>query len=161
MSKGAAIFAFVCLLSHSLFSQEIWTIGPMLHFNFGGEKRTTSFAIEAAYWNIKHFPYSIDAAIEFDRGKIRWYSELQTGIGIAGLSAGPVFELNTMNGSAHLGFQSTFWANYILGADFRMRWIDHHRYNCVGIYAKVPMAYNGIDKSHHHHHSSGIWDWDD
>jgi len=159
MKKIAATIVFICLLNGNLFSQELWTIGPMLHYNFGGEKRTTSFAIEAAYWNIKHFPYSVDAAIEFDRGKIRWYSELQTGVGIAGLSAGPVLELNIDKGSAHLGFQSTFWANYFLGADFRMRWIDNNRYKCVGIYGKLPIAFGGFDKSHHH--SFGHWDWDD
>lgn len=57
------------------FAQEVWTIGPMLHYNFGGGKRSASFAIEAAYWNIYNFPYGVDFAIEFDKRKLRLYSE--------------------------------------------------------------------------------------
>jgi hypothetical protein len=118
------IIAALVMLKLNAFSQEVWTIGPMLHFNFGGEKRTTSFAIEAAYWNIKSFPYSLNFAIEFDKGKIRVYSEAQTGIGVTGISLGPVIEFNARESKVRMGIQGTCWANYILGLDYRIRFID-------------------------------------
>ena len=150
--------------SERAFSQEheiIWTIGPMFHYNFGGEKRTTSFGIEAAYWDVTHFPYGVDAAIEFDRNRIRLYSEAQTGVGLVGISLGPVVEFNTKAAKVHLGVQGSGWANYFLGVDYRFRYIDKTKYHCVGLYAKIPFATSGIDSSsgssHSHSHS---WDWD-
>jgi hypothetical protein len=51
----------LCLLiitsvSVSVRAQEVWTLGPMIHINFGGgEKISTSFSIEGAYWNLNNF----------------------------------------------------------------------------------------------------------
>jgi hypothetical protein len=131
----------------------------MLHINFGGEKRSTSFAIEAAYWNISKFPYSVDFAVEFDRSKIRLYSEAQTGIGLTGLSLGPVIEFNA-NGTTHLGVQGSCWANYFLGVDYRLRFIDHQRFHCIGLYAKLPFATSGLSGGGHHHSWGSSHDWD-
>ena len=66
--------------------------GPMIHINIGGEKHTKAFSIEAAYWNITHFIYSVDADVEIEKGKLRLYSEGQTGLGVTGVSFGPVVE---------------------------------------------------------------------
>jgi hypothetical protein len=131
----------------------------MLHINFGGDKPHGSFAVELAYWNLEHFPYSIDGGVEFESKRIRFYSEAQTGILVAGLSLGPVFQINTDEGSAHLGIQTSLWANYYLGFDYRKRWIDKKKFNCIGTYVKLPVALNGYDdsKSGGNH---GDWDWD-
>ena len=97
----------VLCISITSHAQEIWTIGPMVHINFGGEKRTTAFSIEAAYWNITHFIYSFDAGIEVERGKLRLYSEGQTGLGVTGLSLGPVVEFNFRESKTRLGIQGS------------------------------------------------------
>src|SRR5687768_5554084 len=91
---------FLVTIKLNAVAQEIWTIGPMLHLNFGREKPTVSFAIEAAYWNVRKVPYSVDLGIEFDRRKTtRFYSELQTGIGVAGVSVGPVLQVGGGDGA--------------------------------------------------------------
>lgn len=140
-------------------AQEIWTIGPMVHVNFGGGEIHVSYALETAYWNYTNFPYSIDGALEFESGKFRIYSEFQSGIAVAGISCGPVFELSD---GAHFGFQSSIWGNYFLGGDFRLRWINKTTYKCIGAYLKIPIgpgtsggssygnSYHSY--SHHHHH---------
>src|SRR4051812_16341014 len=104
------LMLFTLSFSFKTFGQEVWTIGPMLHYNLGGEKRHFSWAIELAYWNVKNVPYSIDGGIEFNKKRIRFYSEVQTGIGVTGLSIGPVLEINKVEHTARLGFQTTFWA---------------------------------------------------
>lgn len=150
---------FILIFSECSFSQEIWTIGPMLHVNFGGEKRSTSFAIEAAYWNLNKFYHSVDFAVEFDRGSIRLYSEAQTGIGLTGISLGPVIEFS--NGGTWLGVQGSCWANYILGIDYRMRFIDKKKFYCVGLYAKLPFATTGLSDGSNHSFNWSDWDdWD-
>lgn len=141
------------------FAQEIWTIGPMLHINFGKEKRTTAFSIEAAYWNIDHFIYSFDGGLEIERGKLRLYSEAQTGLGVTGLSLGPVVEFNFKESKTRLGVQGSCWINYIFGVDYRMRFIDRQKFNYVGFYAKVPMATSGLDEGSGG--STSFDDWDD
>lgn len=129
----------------SCFSQSIWTAGPMLHFNFGGPKMKVSFGLEVAYWNFAHFPYSIDFCTEFEKQRIRLYSELQTGVGIAGVSAGPVMEIQTDKPAVKLGFQSSIWGNYFFGIDLRYRYIDKTSFFSPGTYLKIP--FNGRDKN--------------
>lgn len=158
MKKIRFIFCVIIIFSGSLkiAAQEIWTIGPMIHFNMGDGERTVSFAIEAAYWNLDHFYYSVDGGIEFDKKRFRLYSELQTGIGLLGVAAGPVFEVNKEKGSVHLGLQAGVWANYFLGVDYRMRWIGGEKFKCFGIYGKLPFATSGLESS-----GGGYGDWDD
>jgi hypothetical protein len=121
-------------------AQTIWTVGPMLHVNFGGEKVRASWALEFAYWNFSHFPYSIDFATEFEKKKIRLYGELQTGIGIAGTSIGPVVEFQTDKPATKLGLQMSIWGNYYWGFDVRYRYIDKKSFLCPGTYLKGGFA---------------------
>jgi len=157
---------FIILLTTIIVnSQEAWTFGPMLHVNFGGGRPSVSYGVEGAYWNLSHFYYGIDGGLEFGGNRIRLYGELETGLIVVGLGMGPVFEYNTNQSKAHLGFQYTIWANYLVGLDYRKRWIDSTTYNCVGVYVKVPFKTTGIDNSSSsnttttttdHHH----WDFD-
>jgi hypothetical protein len=150
------ILLTICLLFFCLQSkaQEIWTVGPMMQINFGGEKKwSVSYALEGAYWNADAFPYSIDMGLEFEKGKFRIYSEAQTGIGLTGISVGPVLQLGK-NG-IKLGLQTTFWVNYILGLDYRIRFIEKTRYHCAGLYVKLPVETSGLDSG-----SSGSYDFD-
>ncbi len=153
------ILIIICFLSLNLktIGQSIWTIGPMIHYNFGGEKRHFSWAIEVAYWNIKNIPISIDGGVEFSKKRIRLYSEAQTGIGVTGLSIGPVLEINKIERKVHLGIQTTFWLNYYIGLDYRYRRIDKTNFNCVGTYGKIPFATKDMKSSN----SNNYHDWDD
>jgi hypothetical protein len=127
------------------FSQTIWSAGPMLHINIGDQKVKASWGFEVAYWNFSRFPYSFDFCTEFEQKKIRLYSEIQTGIGIAGISLGPVLEIQTDIPAIRAGFQGSIWGNYYLGFDFRYRRIDNKSFYCPGTYLKV--AFNGRDEN--------------
>jgi hypothetical protein len=165
--KKAFITFTLLIITFIVYSQDAWTLGPMLHVNFGEGKPTVSYGIEGAYWDFSHFYYGIDGGFEFGDNKVRLYGELETGLYVVGMGMGPVLEYNSIQSKVHLGFQYSIWANYFLGLDYRKRWIDSTTYNCVGIYLKVPFNTTGFDNStssntttttdHHHHHH---WDWD-
>ena len=157
MKRLIIILAFSGMVSVAL-PQSCWTIGPMLHWNIGDKHHWTSWGIEFAYWNWSHMPWSVDGGLEFGRQRIRLYSEAQTGVGILGVSLGPVLELQTKKAGLRLGFQGSIWANYFAGVNFRFRRIDGHGFFCPGLYVKIP--FNLLDKdgkpikgipSYHHH----------
>lgn len=142
-------------------SQTIWSIGPMLHVNIGNQKVKCSWNVEAAYWNFSAFPWSIDMAIEIEKRKTRFYSELQTGIGVGGISIGPVLEFNREDKKTNVGWQSSLWGNYYLGFDFRYRKIGGKSFFAPGTYLKIP--FNARDEFGEPIKSDGnSWDgWDD
>lgn len=137
-------------------TSDVWMFGPMLHVNFGGEKTRLSYAFEVAYWNYESFPYSIDFAIELEKGKTRFYTEAQTGIGVTGLAGGPVLEYRSADKKLKLGFQGSVWANYFWGFDLRLRAIGGETYICPGTYFKLPSTIfsDDIDRD------GDDWDWD-
>lgn len=128
-------------------TREIWMLGPTLHFNIGGDKVRASWGVELSYWNYQSFPYSVDFGIEFEKRKLRLYTEAQTGLGFVGIAAGPVFEANFEEKKVHLGFQSSLWINYFLGANFRYRKINGKSYFAPGTYFKLPVGYDRPDGS--------------
>lgn len=154
------LFSLFLLVFLSSEAQSIWTAGPMLHVNIGREKTRLSYGFEFAYWNFTHFPYSYDFCAEFERKRIRAYGEIQTGISLAGVSAGPVLEYQTDNSALKVGFQTSVWGNYGLGFDVRIRVIDKHAFVCPGMYVKT--GFDGKDANgnhisnedtfHHSHH---------
>jgi len=150
---------FLAVFAGGSFSQTIWTAGPMLHVNFGDKKIRASWGLEFAYWNFRSFPYSIDFCAEFEKKKIRLYTEAQTGIGVAGISAGPVLEFQTAESKTRLGFQTSVWGNYYWGFDFRMRFIDGKVFTCPGTYLKV--GFMARDENGEKIENSGDHDWDD
>ncbi len=161
MNKKIVVISLFFFIFFNCFSQQIWTIGPMVHYNFNNGKNHFSYALECSFWNLEHFFYSIDGGIEFESKKIRIYSELQTGILVAGISLGPLLEINTNENKTHFGIQSSIWANYLIGVDYRMRWVNKEKSNCIGLYFKLPIADSGFSsssRSSHHHYSD--WDWD-
>ena len=119
------LLVIVTLLITTVFqanAQEIISVGPMVHFNIGSGKIKTSYGLEIAYWNYRHFPYSVDFGVEYERSKFRVYSEAQTGIAITGISAGPFLEFKK-GSPLQAGVQGSFWINYILGLDCRFRFM--------------------------------------
>jgi len=157
--KKSTLLTLALCAGINTFAQEIWTVGPMFHFNFGGGKPSTAFSIEAAYWNITHFIYSVDAGLEIERGKLRLYSEGQTGLGVTGVSLGPVVEFNFPESKIRLGIQGSCWINYFVGVDYRVRFIDNQKFHYIGFYGKLPVATNGLDDDSDG--STSYDDWDD
>lgn len=141
---------------NGLAQSHVWMLGPMIHFNFGNKTMHTSFGLELAYWNLDHFPYSFDGAIEFEKKKVRLYSEAQTGIGFLGVSLGPVMEFRSDESNVKLGIQGSGWLNYFGGADIRFRSIGGDSFFSPGLYFKLPMVKGGDSHSGSHH-----WHWDD
>jgi hypothetical protein len=152
------ILLFIACTPKMLVAQELFTLGPMVHFNIG-DKFRPAYGLEFSYWNYEHFPYSIDVGMEFEKSKFRIYSEAQTGIALTGVSAGPFIEFEKQ-APVQVGLQGTVWANYILGLDFRFRIMSGKNYFGPGIYAKYLWMKGGTNNnsssggSHHH------FDWD-
>ena len=159
MKKSFLILLSIILVSGFIKAQTIWTIGPMLHVNFGEGKTRCSYSLETAYWNFSGFPWSVDFAMEFEKKKIRIYSEGQTGFGLGGIAAGPVLEFNKENNKTSLGWQASIWGNYYWGFDLRYRKINGNKFFCPGTYLKV--GFNSRDENGDPIKSSSMSDWDD
>jgi hypothetical protein len=162
MIKRIPIVILLVLLSVSINAQEVWMAGPTFHVNFGNKQIKLSYGFEVSYWNIIGFPYSVDGGIEFSRKRMALYSEAQTGIGLTGVSFGPVLNIGKSEG-VKLGVQGSCWINYFLGFDFRIRYINGTYYQCPGSYIKLPLNYkvvsDELDKyNSQHHHDDDIFD---
>jgi hypothetical protein len=139
---------FLFLLSFSLLSKAqvnttpTYLVGPMLHFNFGNGENHFSFGLEGSAWLLdSNFPIppSIDFGFEYEKGKFRVYSEFQTGA-LIGLSAGPVIEFSDED--PRFGFQSSVWASFLAGVDFRYRRMNGGNYFAPGLFFKLPLNIN-------------------
>lgn len=152
----STLICFSLLNSLQAQDNRVWMVGPMIHYNIGGEKSRFSYALELSYWDYDGFPYSFDAGLEFQKQRVRLYTEAQTGIGVAGLSLGPVLEFQTDNSRIKAGIQGSVWGNYFLGFDLRFRKIDD-TYFCPGTYFKIPIVPGENNNSNSSHHD---FDWD-
>jgi hypothetical protein len=88
------------------------------------------------------------------------YSELQTGIGVAGLSCGPVLEFKTDEFKVNPGIQLSGWANYFLGFDIRYRITTENAVFSPGAYVKLPVGGSLIEDKDNEHWSDWDDDWD-
>jgi hypothetical protein len=159
MMKRLFISAIIILTIESyLFTQEVWTIGPMLHYNIGKDKNHLSIGVEVAYWNLNHFIHSVDFCLEYGGKRIYTYSEVQTGVGIAGLSCGPLLQYRLDEKKLKGGFQFSLWADYFWGFDLRFRWTGKNFYFSPGTFVKVPFTTTGMGDSDEYH--SDLWDFD-
>jgi hypothetical protein len=125
-------------------SEPIFFVGPMVHYNIGGGDKKFSFALEASGWLINKdlpLPLGGDLGVEFQRKKVRVYSELQTG-SLLGLSLGPVLEFS--ENDPVLGFQSSIWSAFFLGFDMRYRRINKMNYYSPGIFFKFPFLMDNL-----------------
>ena len=125
-------------------SEPIFFIGPMIHYNIGGGDKKFSFALEASAWLLNQnlpLPIGGDLGVEFQRKKVRVYSELQTG-SLLGLSLGPVVEFS--ENDPVLGFQSSLWSAFFLGFDMRYRRINKSNYYSPGIFFKLPLSMDNL-----------------
>jgi hypothetical protein len=137
----------ILFISINLMSQAIF-IGPMVHYNFGAEKKYFSYGIEASVWyqsNIPNFPlYGLDFGYEFDKTSKRVYSELQIGIPSFGISNGVVMEWSKDQPKA-FGYQGSIWFAVIGGVDFRYRNINNSKTYAPGVFGKGPVYLDGRD----------------
>ena len=122
-------------------NEYIIMVGPKFNFNFGNNDHRFSGGLEVSAWTFGNLPlpFGADAGIDFERDRIRLYSELQTGM-LVGVSAGPVIEF-TREGHA-VGFQGSGWAAFFLGTDLRYRRINKTNYFAPGVFFKVPVVNN-------------------
>lgn len=137
-------FFLVCLIfAGSLTAQQIYTVGPMFHVNFGHKIVNTSWGIEAAFWDFSGgTPVGMDFGLEWQKPKFRIYTEAQTGLYFVGASGGFGCEFQKEN-SPKLFLQGSVWANAFIGLDFRFR-TTKEGYFAPGIYTKIPIIPGGL-----------------
>jgi hypothetical protein len=118
------------------------TIGPIVHWNFGAAGTTVSAGLEGAVWHVvRQVPLGLDYGCEWDfgKGRARLYAEGELGVVLTGFGMGVVAEL----GQRPIGWalQSTIWANYLAGLDYRVRAFGSlPTESAFGLYAKWPFA---------------------
>lgn len=138
------VILLICLI-FTVFAnaQQVYTIGPMFHVNFGNKIVTTSWGVEAAFWDFSSvYPVGFDLGLEWQKPKFRMYTEAQTGIYFAGTSGGFGCEFQKEN-SPKLFLQGSVWANAFIGLDFRFR-TTKEGYFAPGIYTKIPIIPGGL-----------------
>ncbi|MFH0920683.1 MAG: hypothetical protein V1913_09995 [Fibrobacterota bacterium] len=107
-----------------------FTLGPMVHVNFGNGKVRLSGGIEYACWFmpgeiVKELPVGFDLGLEFERDRVRLYSEAQAGVFVSGVSLGPVLEFYDYGGPCVLGFQGSVWGACFGGVNIRFRRVEY------------------------------------
>lgn len=127
------------------------SIGPMFHWNFGGDKDKFSWALETAYWQTVGNPqygnthlHGFDVGIEFQANTKRIYCEYQRGEIIYGGSFGPVLEFNEQG--SYFGLQGSAWGSLLAGVDLRLRYTSNHGIVFApGTFVKLPIDLNNGD----------------
>ncbi|MCC9169124.1 hypothetical protein, partial [Pontibacter harenae] len=128
------------MLCADLRAQDIFSVGPMLHYNFGQKKPKVSWGIEASlWWYENQFPISTNFGFDKRKGSSVLYLQAQTGIGLVGLSAGPYVEFRK-DDTAVLGLQTDYWLNYFAGLNYRVRYGGGEKQKAMGIYLKAPIG---------------------
>ena len=111
------------------YNSTLHTIGPTFHVNFGNGEVRLSGGIEYACWflpscNHIDLPVGFDIGLEFERNKVRVYSEVQTGVVFAGAALGPVIEYSNDIGVFTPGIQGSLWGAYFGGVNIRFRRVE-------------------------------------
>jgi hypothetical protein len=138
----------ICLLillmiGSNAYSQVI-LLGPTIHYNFGGGSKSFSWGIEASSWisvikGPDSPPIGLDLGVEFERGKLRLYSELESGMMFGG-SVGYAHEF-TADGNTG-GLQCSMWLAVFGGIEWRYRRMNKQNYFVTGGFLKLPVYVN-------------------
>ncbi|WP_144266350.1 hypothetical protein [Pontibacter ummariensis] len=137
-------------------AQDVFSVGPAIHFNFGEKKPKVSWGVEAAVWWFEdQFPISGNLGFDRRRGSTVLYMQAQTGVGVAGISAGPYLELRKED-SPVLGLQTDYWLNYYAGLNYRVRYSGEGNQKALGFYLKAPLSVGGDVEDE----DEDDWDWD-
>ncbi len=158
VAKSLALFTLLAIpVRPRAAPNSIAVAGTMVHFNFGNQAHAISYGLEFSEWYYASWPVGLDVGAEYGGHRFRIYTEGETGIGVTGAAWGPVVEFSPGKNAA-LGIQTSLWANFFGGIDFRWRFLDHKTYYCPGVYAKIPLVPGELDslsadgENHHHHH---------
>jgi hypothetical protein len=118
-----AISAALAPLPTLASSGTVVMLGPMFHYNFAwSHEGVWSLGVEGSYWPESLFPFGVDAGFEYDmRGWTRLYAEAEGSAVFAGGALGPCLEMGA--GRIGAGLQGSAWANILVGADMRVRWL--------------------------------------
>lgn len=146
------------LLLNDARAQDVFSVGPSLHFNFGDKKPKVSWGVEASLWWFEdRFPISANFGFDHRKGSTVLYSQAQTGIAVAGISAGPYIEFRKEE-PAVLGLQTDYWLNYFAGINYRIRYGGGEgNQKALGFYLRAPL---GIGPEEENDGSDWDWDWD-
>lgn len=135
----------LALLTQAASAASAWTLGPMVHFNWGAKARSVSFGMEASWWTpVNRIPNPLgleepmagfDVGFDIDGDRLRLYGEAQYGFYV-GASAGPYLEFDT-DGPFGYGMQGSLWGVGILGADLRARYGTRGFFFSPGLMAKI------------------------
>ncbi|MFD2248587.1 hypothetical protein [Pontibacter ruber] len=153
--KKLLLLLFSILLFAEVRAQDVFSAGPMLHYNFGDKKPKLSWGIEAAVWWYEDgFPISANIGFDRRKGSTILYTQAQTGIAVAGLSVGPYLELRKEEPTV-LGLQTDYWINNYLGLNYRIRYGGGQKQKALGGYVKLPVSLIPEEER-----EDGDWDWD-
>lgn len=145
------IFLVLMFLPISI-SAQLFCLGPMVHYNFGGNSNHFSYGWELSYWSFRQidktspFPVGLNIGFETEESKTRVYSELQAGI-LLGYSVGYVYEFGEGLGSNCGGFQGSFWTSVGAGFDLRVRYLNNTTYVSPGLFLKLATP-DQLDKAY-------------
>ncbi|MEJ8803573.1 hypothetical protein [Pontibacter sp. H249] len=156
--KYKLLLLIVLLTFSAAQAQDVFSVGPALHFNFGDKKPKVSWGVEASLWWFEdQFPISGNLGLDRRKGSTILYAQAQTGIGVAGISAGPYLEFRKEDAPV-LGMQTDYWINYFAGLNYRIRYSGEGKQKALGFYLKAPLGV-GLDDTDGEE-SDWEWDWD-
>ncbi len=160
MIKNKIICLLILITTPFFTHSQIFTIGPVLSWNFGDKQCKFSGGLEFGIYalpvyteNNKEAFLSLELGLDFEKGKNRFYSEFKltkyivnnTGLPfLYGISAGPVIEWG-IETKTSLGFQSSAYGWFIIGANFKYRRIKGKNYYGPGMLIKIPFTFMRID----------------
>lgn len=146
---------FCFMLLSEVRAQDVFTVGPTLHFNFGDKRPRVSWGVEASLWWYKDaFPVSGSFGFDHRKGSSVLYLQGQTGVALAGISAGPYLQLKKGEAPA-LGLQTDYWVNYYMGLNYRVRYGKGENQKAIGFYVKAPIELGANSEE-----DNNDWDWD-
>ncbi|MBC5775955.1 hypothetical protein H8S95_17905 [Pontibacter sp. KCTC 32443] len=155
--KYKLLLILLVLALHAVHAQDVFSVGPAFHYNFGDKKPKVSWGVEASLWWFEDYKVPFSANLGFDRrkGNTILYTQAQTGLGIVGISAGPYIEFKKDEATA-IGLQTDYWVNYYMGLNYRIRYAKGGPQKALGIYLKAPIMLDPEEDDG----DDSDWDWD-
>jgi hypothetical protein len=136
---------WLLLLAAHVFADGAFTVGPLINFHLESPLNN-SYGLEGSYWFLdgvspdgpSGIPWGVDLGFESSTQSFSVYSELQVGMGMYGVSVGPVYENSYLEPSAgYLSFQTSVWFNFYLGTAYRYKPSNYYKSSqAISVYLK-------------------------
>jgi hypothetical protein len=154
--KYKLLLILILLAISNVNAQDVFSVGPAFHYNFGDKKPKVSWGVEASLWWFEDYkvPFSANLGIDRRKGSTILYTQAQTGLAVIGISAGPYIEFKKEEPTV-LGLQTDYWVNYYTGLNYRVRYTKGAPQKAIGLYLKVPIGVGLEDDG-----DDSDWDWD-